>query len=106
MEFWSNAPILPILIFAASIALFVALAYYIGGKRNDHWNAFPVCGFHFRLYMLLTQAVPFRFPDGLSWQGLPSRIHDAAVYQKAEAITFLPEGLLSDELSSLGGFDS
>lgn len=33
MEFWSNAPILPILIFAASIALFVALAYYIGGKR-------------------------------------------------------------------------
>ncbi len=33
MVFWSDAPILPILIFAAAIALFVALAYYIGGKR-------------------------------------------------------------------------
>ena len=33
MVFWSEAPILPILIFAAAIALFVALAYYIGGKR-------------------------------------------------------------------------
>ena len=31
--FWSEAPILPILIFAAAIVLFVALAYYIGGKR-------------------------------------------------------------------------
>lgn len=33
MEFWSEAPILPVLIFAAAIVLFVALAYYIGGKR-------------------------------------------------------------------------
>lgn len=33
MVFWSEAPILPILVFAAAIALFVALAYYIGGKR-------------------------------------------------------------------------
>lgn len=33
MVFWAEAPILPILIFAASIILFVALAYYIGGKR-------------------------------------------------------------------------
>lgn len=33
MVFWSEAPILPILIFATAIVLFVALAYYIGGKR-------------------------------------------------------------------------
>ena len=33
-----------------------------------------------------------------------SKIQDATVYQKAEAMTFLPEGLQSDELSSLGGF--
>ena len=33
MVFWSEAPILPIFIFAAAIVLFVALAYYIGGKR-------------------------------------------------------------------------
>ncbi len=33
MAFWSEAPFLPILIFAAAIVLFVALAYYIGGKR-------------------------------------------------------------------------
>ena len=33
IAFWSEAPILPILIFAAAIILFVALAYYIGGKR-------------------------------------------------------------------------
>lgn len=32
MVFWSEAPILPVLIFAAAIVLFVALAYYIGGK--------------------------------------------------------------------------
>ena len=31
--FWSEAPILPILIFAAAIVLSVALAYYVGGKR-------------------------------------------------------------------------
>lgn len=31
--FWREAPILPILLFAAAIAGFVALAYYIGGKR-------------------------------------------------------------------------
>ena len=31
--FWSEAPVLPILIFAAAIVLFVGLAYYIGGKR-------------------------------------------------------------------------
>ena len=35
-----------------------------------------------------------------------SGIKDATVYQKAEAMTFLPEGLQSDELSSLGGFES
>lgn len=35
-----------------------------------------------------------------------SGIQDATVYQKAEAMTFLPEGLQSDELSSLGGFES
>ena len=33
MAFWSEAPLLPILIFAAAIVLFVTLAYYIGGKR-------------------------------------------------------------------------
>lgn len=33
MVFWAEAPILPTLIFAAAIILFVALAYYIGGKR-------------------------------------------------------------------------
>ena len=33
MVFWSEAPILPVLIFAAAIVLFVALACYIGGKR-------------------------------------------------------------------------
>lgn len=33
MVFWSEAPILPVLIFAAAIVLFVALAYYIGGRR-------------------------------------------------------------------------
>lgn len=33
MVFWSEAPVLPVLIFAAAIVLFVALAYYIGGKR-------------------------------------------------------------------------
>ncbi len=33
MAFWSEAPILPVLIFAAAIILFVALAYHIGGKR-------------------------------------------------------------------------
>lgn len=31
--FWVEAPILPILLFAVAIVLFVALAYYIGGKR-------------------------------------------------------------------------
>ncbi|MEY8428399.1 ABC transporter permease [Lachnospiraceae bacterium 46-15] len=36
MVFWSEAPILPILIFAAVIVVFVALAYYIGGKRLLH----------------------------------------------------------------------
>lgn len=33
MVFWREAPIMPILLFAAAIAVFVALAYYIGGKR-------------------------------------------------------------------------
>ncbi len=33
MVFWSEAPILPISVFAAAIVFFVALAYYIGGKR-------------------------------------------------------------------------
>jgi len=33
MVFWSEAPIVPILVFAAAIVFFVALAYYIGGKR-------------------------------------------------------------------------
>lgn len=33
MVFWAEAPIVPILVFAAAIVLFVALAYYIGGKR-------------------------------------------------------------------------
>lgn len=32
-------------------------------------------------------------------------IQDATVYQKAKAMTFLPEGLQSDELSSLGGLE-
>lgn len=35
-----------------------------------------------------------------------SSIQDAAVYQKAKAMTFLSEGLQSDELLSLGGFES
>ena len=33
MEFWTEAPILPILAFGAAIVFFVALAYYMGGKR-------------------------------------------------------------------------
>ncbi len=33
MVFWVEAPIVPILIFAVAIVGFVALAYYIGGKR-------------------------------------------------------------------------
>lgn len=33
MVFWAEAPVLPVVIFAAAIVLFVALAYYIGGKR-------------------------------------------------------------------------
>lgn len=33
MVFWAEAPIIPILVFAACIIGFVALAYYIGGKR-------------------------------------------------------------------------
>lgn len=33
MVFWAEAPILPVLAFAAAIALFVALAYYIGARR-------------------------------------------------------------------------
>ena len=33
MVFWAEAPILPVSLFAAAIVLFVALAYYIGGKR-------------------------------------------------------------------------
>lgn len=33
MVFWSEAPILPILVFAVAIVFFIALAYYIGGKR-------------------------------------------------------------------------
>ena len=33
MVFWDEAPVLPIVIFAAAIVLFVALAYYIGGRR-------------------------------------------------------------------------
>lgn len=33
MVFWSEAPILPVLLFAAAIAFFVSLAYYMGGKR-------------------------------------------------------------------------
>ena len=31
--FWAEAPVLPIMAFAAAIIFFVALAYYIGGKR-------------------------------------------------------------------------
>ncbi len=31
--FWSEAPVLPILVFAAAIVFFVALAYFIGGRR-------------------------------------------------------------------------
>lgn len=33
MVFWSEAPILPVLVFGSAIVLSVALAYYIGGKR-------------------------------------------------------------------------
>lgn len=33
MVFWREAPFLPIFLFAAGIIFFVALAYYIGGKR-------------------------------------------------------------------------
>ncbi len=31
--FWAEAPVLPVLVFAGAIVLFVGLAYYIGGKR-------------------------------------------------------------------------
>lgn len=34
--FWTEAPVIPILVFAALIAGFVALAYYIGGRRILH----------------------------------------------------------------------
>ena len=50
-----------------------------------------------------TELSDFGFTDEL--QDI-SGIKDATVYQKAKALTFLPEGLLSDELSSLGGFES
>ncbi len=33
MEFWAEAPIIPIVLFGVAIIGFVALAYYIGGKR-------------------------------------------------------------------------
>lgn len=33
MVFWREAPVLPILLFAAAVGASVALAYYIGGKR-------------------------------------------------------------------------
>lgn len=33
MVFWTEAPIMPIVIFAAAILVFVAFAFYIGGKR-------------------------------------------------------------------------
>lgn len=33
MVFWAEAPVLPVLVFAAAIAALVSLAYYIGGKR-------------------------------------------------------------------------
>lgn len=33
MVFWAEVPVLPILTFAAAIVFFVAIAYYIGGKR-------------------------------------------------------------------------
>lgn len=33
MVFWSEAPVFPVVLFAAAVAMFVALAYYIGGKR-------------------------------------------------------------------------
>ncbi|MCI9079339.1 MAG: ABC transporter permease [Lachnospiraceae bacterium] len=33
MVFWAEAPVLPVLIFALAIIFFIALAYYIGGKR-------------------------------------------------------------------------
>ena len=32
LVFWAQAPVVPILIFAAAVVLFVALAYYIGGR--------------------------------------------------------------------------
>ena len=31
--FWREAPVAPVLVFAAAIVLFVTLAYYIGAKR-------------------------------------------------------------------------
>ncbi len=33
MEFWAEAPVIPIAIFCLAIFVFVALAYYLGGKR-------------------------------------------------------------------------
>lgn len=33
MVFWKEAPVVPIVLFAAAIVLFVSLAYYMGGKR-------------------------------------------------------------------------
>lgn len=33
MVFWAEAPVLPVFIFALALVLFVALAYYIGGRR-------------------------------------------------------------------------
>lgn len=32
-EFWAEAPVLPVAVFAAAIVGFVALAYYVGGRR-------------------------------------------------------------------------
>lgn len=33
MVFWAETPVIPIVLFAMAIVGFVALAYYIGGKR-------------------------------------------------------------------------
>lgn len=33
MEFWAKAPVVPVLVFALAVLGFVALAYYLGGKR-------------------------------------------------------------------------
>ena len=43
MEFMAQAPVIPILIFCLAIFGFVALAYYLGGRRVMRCNSSDAC---------------------------------------------------------------